>query len=89
MNILMKLLAEGSGTALTLIAQQKGIVLDAPTLDRLCPLLQTAVQQEYQEIVSQAEGLALLGNAWIKEALNVACNHAALMALQRGDLLPA
>ena len=59
------------------------------TLERVCPLLETAVTQEYHEIVSQLDALRLLGTDAIRAVLNVSCNYAACVALQQAELLPA
>jgi len=85
---LIDLLGDGSCAALMLIARDRGITLDVAALERVCPLLETAVTQEYHEIVSQLDALRLLGNEWIREVLNVSCNYAAFVALQQAGLLP-
>ena len=86
---LIDLLGEGSCAALMLIARDRGITLDVAALERVCPLLETAVIAEYQELVSQRAALLVLGNDWTREVLNVSCNHAAFVALQQAGLLPA
>ncbi len=86
--MLIDVMAEVSGKALRLILQDKGIVLDAATADKVTPLLTAAVKREYREIVEMGEGLLILGEGWQHAAVTVGCCNAALEALQQAGVLP-